>query len=276
MLPFTKLVGPGGLVTTGGDWEPGAAAGGSSDPFWSSVLLLLGNNQGANGVALTDTNANGGDLARNPGPNGRAVTFTNAPTWSTATPPSGLTSTISLGGTQLLSVPDSADWAFTGQFCFEIFWRPADATQRRLFVIGNNDDSRALLMEYVANTFSTDIVLNIGTTSEGFEWFTGPVTGPSYDVNIWYYLSLYRDANVDLYLADGVLGGNTNTPVLLNAAATGTLANVTPGLAVGLGFDGGTNGLSGLLGPFRVTASARGRGSSAFAIPSLPLPTATT
>lgn len=85
----------------------------ASDPYWANVVLLVGNNNGANGsTTFTDQSTSA-----------KTATTAGNTAWTNTSPPTGLSTWIAFDGTgDYVSFADSADWDFgSGDWVIEGF-----------------------------------------------------------------------------------------------------------------------------------------------------------
>jgi hypothetical protein len=213
-IAVTKVVGKPGLPVvfdTGG-------GGGASDPSFANVELLLGFNGADAATTTTDE-----------GPDARAVTFLNGAQIDTAQFKFGSSSLLLDGVDDIVTVPDSTDWDFAGQFTIECWFRvPTVSGGTRTLVAKRGAAS---------TNISWDMTATLGATSGiGLEFSTDGISAVHnvsaaavglLAANTWYHLAVDRDASnkIRVYL-DGVMRAS-------KVAASGTAFNGTNALSIG-------------------------------------------
>jgi hypothetical protein len=199
-------------------FAPVVTLGSVNDPNFANVELLLGFN-GADGATSTSDE----------GPDGRTITFTSQAQLDTAQFKFGASSLLLDGTDDIITVPDSTDWDFTGQFTVECWFRvPTMSGGTRTLIAKRNAAS---------SNISWDLTATLGATSGiGFELSTDG-TSIAHSVssagagvlsaNTWYHVAVDRDASnkIRLYL-DGVMKAS-------KTSATGTPFNSANALSIG-------------------------------------------
>lgn len=226
-------------------------AGVATDPYWANVVLLAGNNNGANNsTTFTDQSASVHTLTAN----GTAK-------WSTLSAPTGLTSSeLGDGNGDFVASDSTADFTLgTGDFTIEgwMNFSTANGTFNALCdfrALGQN--SSILPSIWRNNDVNGSLIVFVGGTSV--------ITGGATSSGTWYHYALSRiSGTTKAFLAGSQVGSNytdsnsyvQGTPAFGGSAAAPTLC------------------LNGYHGPLRITKGV-GRYSGAFTPPTLPLPTA--
>jgi hypothetical protein len=225
---------------------------GASDPYWSSVVLLVANDNKANGTtSFADQSASG-----------HAMTANGNAQYSTARAPTGMTSSYLGDGTgDFLSTPDHTDFALgTGDFTLEImgYWNTSSGF-------------RTLFSKRVSSAPAQWIFL--GSNGTAIQWYASS-GGGSFDIasaksvgtltnGTWYHIALTRQ-------------GTSFTPWLNGTAGSGT---VTSSASIGvdtndlrIGADSNALSLDGNFTCARITKGVA-RYTGAFTPPTLPMPT---
>jgi hypothetical protein len=172
---------------------------------------------------------------------------------------------------EVLTVPDSDDWAFTGEFCIELFGVKFD----------NNTAIHGLISSYNASGNQRSWALDFdGTASpnkqlRGRLSTDGTATGDAFvelvgtfnpTAGVAYDLCMERDAsNVFRLYVDGVMIASTTF--------AGALFNSNQLLDIGQGSVQTASALNGRLKAVRITRAARYASDSGYVVPALPLPT---
>lgn len=226
----------------------GQGAGSANDPYWSSVVLLLGNDGAANGATtFLDQSAAAHSVTRN------AATCA----YTTTSPPSGLSSSINIPGNDFLKTATSADFAFgTGDFTIEVFVATTSANQADF--VGQN----------TSNTIGAWGLLGLHNAGIGIAAQSPQFSGNVINTNLaglnngnWHHIAWTRAGSTNTVWGDGVSKGTASSSIDYN--------DTTHELRVG---EGNGNYL-GKLAALRITKGVA-RYTSGFSIPSLPFPTA--
>lgn len=225
-----------------------------ADPFFSSVVALVINDNQADGVTTF--------LDQETTPK-TFTTFGNAQYDTGITPPTGMTSTGLFDGTgDYISAADSADWDFgTGDFTIEGFINPA-STAGAACVMGQRTG--------IATEFSW-LIYRSGTTLQVYLaavpgayniWNAGTIGTVA--AGNWYHFAVTRSGtNFYSYLA-GVNGATTTSAAAFN--------NSGVAMTIGANVNAG-EGYNGSLCSIRITKGvARYSGLGSFTPPTLPLP----
>ena len=246
-----------GLLTlTGAGLSPWSIS--SGDPYFSSVVLLALNENGADaGTTFDDASASN-----------HTLTAVGNAQWDTAQAPTGLTSSLLLDGTgDYLSAADHANWDFTnGDFTVELHARfngSPPASVRRIIGHDTFPGNRAWALNWRGDLtpdlsffYSTDGT-NI-TDSADRDW---AATGDT-----WYHLAACRSgANLRIFVNGAILGTAYD-------AGTETIASTASALAIGsVTWTGGFE-FTGWIAAVRITKGVA-RYTGTFTPPTLPLPT---
>lgn len=232
---------------------------GTGDPYWSSVVLLVANDNKANGTtSFADQSSSA-----------KTITAVGNIQYSTTTPPTGMTSScLADGGGDRLTTPSSADFNFgSGDFTVEGFIRFTSApplygayADQVISTSGLNRGWGVLFSNSTETTgqglsfFYSTNGSNVNAVKRNVTWATAT----------WYHIAACRSGN-NLYLfVDGTQQGAT-------ADLTGvTLSSSTKNLKM-MGCDE-TSGFDvpGYMASLRITKGVA-RYTANFTPPSLPL-----
>lgn len=220
------------------------------DPYWANVVLLLGNNNAANGTTtLTDQST-----AEN------TVTNTsNNATYSTTSPPTGMTSSINFNGSSsFVRLDGSSDFTFgTGDFTIEYYFTTSSFAAAAAQYDGRPASTNGF---YVGIYFNTDgkiyMETNGGTRISGSTVMS---------TNTWYHVAYSRGSSSGKLFLNGTQEGSTysDSNDYLGAASRP---------AIGANAFTSTGSLTGKICSMRVTKGVS-RYSSNFTPPTLPMPT---
>lgn len=226
------------------------------DPYFSSVVLLAGNEQGADGATtFLDQSSGARTLTRG----GNAV-------WATANAPTGLTSSVRIpgGASDNVSAADAAAWILTGDYTLEILVR-ADATTGQY---------KGGISQWGG---TSNFALGLAAETAGrasFMWAPNSIANAllkdtsDYLAATWYWLATDRVGSaVRLYLAQ--LGGAGS--VIASGTQAGAGNNGTGVLSLG-NFVGGGNPAALNWACARITNGV-GRYGGSYTPPAIPLPT---
>ncbi|GEM_PF-4105317 len=223
---------------------------GASDPYWGSVLLLLGFDG-----AFTDRSRYG-----------RVATVTSPVVTSTADPKFGSASGNFTGG--YLQYPTSTDWDFgTDSFTIETWAKFNSASVGyRVYMAGNDGPAGGSHSFALSKTTSNRIGIGGYLTAGSYSLISASSVVP----DVWYHIVFQRSGQ-DFWLhVDG----------LLEASTTSDLALLVPAYKLGVGITGqyvGTYGgafgtrMMGELDEFRITRGVA-RYPSEFAVPTAAFP----
>lgn len=200
----------------------GKGRGQAGDPNWTSVELLLGF-EGADAATTTTDES----------PDARTVTFTSNAQLDTAQFKFGVSSLLLDGTDDIITVPDSTDWDFTGQFTIECFFRVPNTT-------GGTARTLIAKRNALSSNISWDLSFGVGIVGANstitFELSTDgssivhTVSATAINllaVNTWYHIAVDRDGSdkIRVYL-DGVMRTS-------KLSASGTPFNSTNALSIG-------------------------------------------
>ena len=229
-----------------GNGAQASARNAITDPYFASVVLLAGNENGAaGGTTFVDQSAAA-----------RTLTTVGNAVWSSTAAPTGMTTSIAMDGNgDYLSALDSADWYFTGSVTLE-FWLRYSAVGTSFFLVQRAGGTN---WQWFHQTGVMYIQKDNGAAALSASW------SPSQDV--WYAIAVeWNGTNLSLY-ADGTrIGQNTSSVFNVDIAAALNIGN----------FSGAsTLGVNGFVGPVRITNGvARMNGAASYTLPTLPLPNA--
>jgi hypothetical protein len=238
----------------------GAGTGGIvTDPDFASVLLLMGFNGTDGSTAITDES-----------PSARTVTVAGNAQIDTAQSKFGGSSLLLDGTGDYLTVPDSADWNFAGQFTLEAFFRlSSSAPNNTEYIVMSHRGSSAQLAWLLSVTSSAStpgITVHISTngSTEAHNVFTA--SGGMFSTDTWHHIAADRDGSgkLRIYL-DGVMKSS-------KLSATGTPFDLSN--PVGIGASGtGLRPFFGHLDEVRITAgTARYASDGGFTVPTAAFP----
>lgn len=168
----------------------------------------------------------------------------------------------------IITAPDSNDWAFAGDFCIELFGcKFTDNTSVHGLMShyngggGINQRSWAVMFDGANVPKRLRVLLSTdGTTAPDdvtASWT--PTVGTAYDICV------ERTGTTLRIYVDGVMIGS-------GTVSGSALFNSTQALEIGLGFQKTSNPWSGRYKAIRVTKAARYSTNSSYVVPSLPLP----
>lgn len=235
----------GGTLPTLGAGPGAASAGACADPSWSSVVLLVGNDNAANGsTTFTDQSASVHSLTAN-----GAVVYSNS------TAPTGLSTSISFPSAWL-GTPDSADWAFgAGDFTLEVYVNYT-ATAGDAALLTQWFTSTSFIMDTSGNTLRL-VTSDSGGAQQNVTAAWTPATAT------WFHVAATRSGNNGFIFVNGVQQAT--------ASITQTLRDSNVQLEIGALNNGTTNKLNGFMAAIRITKGVA-RYTGNFTPPALPLP----
>lgn len=249
---------------------PGRPVVSAGDPFWSDVVLLLGDNETGNGVAATAGNS--ADLSSF----AHSITIVGAPSWTNTGGPVGVATWLAFNGSQGIQVADNAVFAFAADYIMEGLFNPGLAGGTESFVgIGRADGTDdAFSLTSNPNGFLTDMGQNLSHIANTSDLYGGAMNPTTLVPSTATYWATYR-SGANLYFAYAILSGSppwTTTVLTLSAAASGSIADVGVGPFIGVP-TAATGGLAGNMGSTRFTRSTtRGHGASGYTVPTFPFP----
>lgn len=209
-----------------------------SDKNFSSVLFLTSVDGADAATAATDKSASA-----------RAITFVGTAQLDTAQAKWGASSLLLDGNSDYISLPDSNDWNFTGQFTVECWARLASLTA------GGTSHTLASHYQVSGNLRSWWMrILDGGgeiqavCSTDGTNVQTARYESAASTIDTWHHYAMTRDAsNVIRIFRDGVVGNVT-------ATLAGTLFNSSVPVAFGAAFNGGATAFTnGWLDEIRIT-----------------------
>ncbi len=228
----------------------------SIDPSFSSVVLLIGNDNAANGT-LTFLDQSPKNVSANVLGSGFG-----APVYSTAQAPAGMTSSIFLNGDGSATANQSClNWpgidfnVGTGDFTVEGMFRYTATTGvQEFFEFRQNPDTVRPLLG----------MNNIGNGNNESYWSNAlKITATSPSSSAWHHIAFSRNSGTTKCFVDGTQFGSS-------AADSNNYTTSTFGMILG-GYTNGSNGFHGYWACVRVTKGV-GRYTSSFTPPTLPLP----
>lgn len=235
--------------------QAASGAAGASDPYFSSVILLTANNNGANGSTTFIDQSSAG----------RTVTTNGNAAWSTAQFPAGMTSSLALDGSgDFLSLADAAAWDFVNSGDFSIEFPIRMSSTNNVFMIGQSNGGGPVAKWLLAHNW---VALNAGH----FVMVISPPDLTQIDfgawspsTNTWYDMGIFRSGNNWMAFANGVQIGSTVSSADRPGTSTGALKLATDGEQQGY--------VNGYMGPIRITAGVA-RQTGAYTPPTYPFPT---
>lgn len=244
--------GPRRTMAGGGRTRSSSSSG---DPFWSSVVLLLGNDNPANGTAtFLDQSASAKTIGKS-----------GSPVYSTTSPPTGMTSSIRLARatSDFLTGADSADYSFAaGDLTLEAYYNPDNTDGGAIVDFNGGAGSFSPADLAYSTSFGTSQRLQSWISVSGASWDAGPGnSSANLTTAAWQHVAMTRSGTTwNMWLAGASV---------YSATIAGSLFDPTGGLRVG-NFQG--QFLTGYLASLRVTKGVA-RYTGAFTPPTLPLPT---
>lgn len=228
-----------------------------TDPNFANVELLLGFEGSDAATTTTDES-----------PDGRTVTFTSNAQIDTAQFKFGVSSLLLDGTDDIITVPDSADWDFTGQFTIECWFRaPAVGVGSRTLIAKRNAASTNISWDFgwvggatsqVFFQLSTDGTTTVHSISAAAAGLIAQDT--------WYHLAVDRDGSdkLRLYLTGAMVASKTG--------ASGTPFNSTFPLSIG-GRNNTGQPHNGWIDEVRITSGvARYATDTSFTVPAAAFP----
>lgn len=215
----------------------------NTDPYWANVVLLAGNENGANATtSFTDQSGSA-----------HTLTATGNIQWSTSQYPTGMTSSILCDGTgDYLGVATSADWSFgTGDFTVEFMVRKAGGNSAMTGWATNGTYSWTPIF------FSGQLYwqINVETTN----LYSRAAT--SVEDSAWHHIAVTRTGTTNRMFFDGVKQG-----------ADVSDSNDYSKQDMNRLFSDATYALNGYVSNFRITKGVA-RYTTNFTPPTLPMPT---
>jgi len=201
-----------------------AVVAGSGDPYWTSVVLLAGNEEAANGsTSFTDQSNN-------------AFTLTRGGTadWSNTSPPTGLTTTISVAdGSSGVSAADNTALDFgSGDFTIEGFVNLGNAGSR--CIIAKGADSAGNREWWIQTNFGGEIGFSASSDGTSLDIANNKALKATWTTGQWYHFAVCRSTNTWYAFLDGVQGSTwSSSSGIFNGSSNVTLGAFS-GLATGL------------------------------------------
>jgi hypothetical protein len=227
------------------------AVSGSIDTYWNNVILLMSANGADGSTTIIDSS-----ILNN------TMTATNGATISTAQSKFGGSSLFLDGTNDFVSIVDSNNWSFTGQFTIEAWVYFLDSGQTD-FIIGQWPGGTATNCAFIFTKHSTNrlqFVYGVGSANPNI---TG--TSQAVPINSWVHVAVTRDQN---NLIRMFVNGVADT---VTATVNGTINNSTAAVYIG-SIVSTTLLLKGYIDEMRVTKDIA-RYTSNFTVPSEAFPT---
>lgn len=228
----------------------------NADPYWSSVVALVANDNAASGTTtFLDQSTSAKTVTRG----GSAI-------YSDVSAPTGMTTSVRLARatSDSLSMADSADWDYgSGAFTLEGYFNPDIATAGGALIEQANGESvySPAGVAY-SDSFGTSGKLHAWVSQSGSSWNAGPGNATTtVGTGSWHHFALTRTGDSWTMWLDGVSDWT--------ATISGTLFNSTKAMKFG-NFQG--QFLTAYICSFRITKGVC-RYTGTFTPPSLPLPT---
>jgi hypothetical protein len=237
----------------------GAGSGGAgsscADPNWSTVVLLVGNDNAANGTTTFADQSNGAHSMSKGG--------SGTLQYSNSTAPSGLTTSINFGGSAWILTADSADWSFGGgDFTLEAWVSFTSSVNNQGFV------SNWSALANPTNEWTLDVASateRLVTASSGSQQNVTSSWTPT--AGTWYHVAGSRASGTGRIFINGTLQNSATISGALNGGQGNN--TVLGGISQGTGTP--VDLLAGNLASVRVTKGVA-RYTGNFTLPSLPLP----
>jgi hypothetical protein len=253
-LADAERAGHGQLMTLG--VGSGGGSGSTCDPNFSSVVLLIGNDNASNGTTtFTDQSGSAHSVTIGGG----------SPAYSTTSPPTGMSSSINVPSGAYLTSANSSNWQFgTGNWTVEAYINVSTLPGGNTYVIATTSPSGSV-DEFIldlgqAGNNATSTQFSSTTSSWDVDFAAGPAIGA---VGTWYHVAFYRVGNNFYSSVNGTIS-NVATDSNGGLATTNSLS---------IGSSSGQYGpFAGKMASLRITKGVARYGSSNFTPPSLPLP----
>lgn len=254
-------VATGQLMTT----RVGTGQGSASvcDASFSSVVLLAGNDNAANGTTtFVDQSSHNHTLTRGAG---GTVAYT------TTSPPPSMASSINFPGnasTSIITTPTSVDWQYgTGNFTIEAFIRISSDTGQEAVAATMPDQNTIETFAFRTRGNGSHEWLSQFGNSTFAAWLVGAAPGSivTFVANTWTHVAFYRNGS-DFRFS---FAGTTFTPTSSPQAGTG--GTNSHSLAIG-NLPDNTYPLTGQLASLRITKGVARYPLTNFTPPSLPFP----
>jgi hypothetical protein len=227
-----------------------------SDPNWSNVVLLIGNDNAASGsTTFIDQSSKGHNMSA----------IRGSPAYSNTQAPSGMTAAIHFTGSSSegLTVGANSDFEFgSGNFTLELFFYPTAVSS-----------DQTIFTQTVQTTNTNGWDIEIGFPSSG-DLYAEIVNSQSnvlsgntsslITANAWHHAAFYRSGTSWYLAVDGTVTSLGTHP--LTISNSGNPANIAA-LSGQTGF-----GMDGYVASARITKGIARYGASNFTAPSLPLP----
>jgi len=233
----------------------GTGAGGNTDPYWSSVVLLIGNDNAADGTTtFTDQSVSAHSVTRS----GTVTSYSNT------TAPTGMTTAINnTATTGYLTTAYSADWYFAaGDFTIEAMVYLDASTyfpvaNRWAGSAGNN------IFDFLMPKVGTDNNAYLSYSSDGTN-AKGITAATSLSTATWYHVTMVRHGVDFMFFINGTQVGSTYN------ASTDSLYNISTSLLIFRDTSSRTG--VGRISNLRITKGVA-RYTGTFTPPTLPMPT---
>ena len=210
-----------------------------TDSDWANVVLLLGNDDAANGTTtFTDQSASAHSMTR-----GGGVVY------SSAQAATGMTTSIALDGSgDSLSTALGADFQFAGDFTIEAYVRLASLAENSIV--------------WQWNTFAPALYIDTLGRLSIYSGAQTVLNTSALSTNTWYHVAFVRSGTTLHAYKDGTAGTGTTYSATTSNSGTGYI-----------GTDTGGQDLNGFINSLRITKGVA-RYTATFTPPALPLPSA--
>ena len=189
-----------------------------SDPSYSSVTLLLHCNGANSGTTFSDNSTAANTI----------TAFGNAKT-STAQSKFSGSSLLLDGAGDYLSIPDSNNWHFTGDFTIELWFRPSSLPSSA-DILGQRTNS-AFGCPVLFYQIGGQLYLGISFNNSSFTYITASST---ISANNWYYLAATRSGSTFTFWINGVNSGTyTSSASFTNSSEAMRIGGVASSYAAG-------------------------------------------
>lgn len=228
------------------------------DSNWSNVVLLLGFEGSDGSTTFVDE-----------GPSARAITRNGDAQVDTSQFKMGSSSLLLDGTGDYLTVADSADWNFAGEFTVECFFMLAPgapvSTTFELLKHGGGTTTLSWRLDVTWSASNPGIAFGISTSGLTDAFTAASASAGLFSQGVWYHLAADRDASnkLRIYL-DGVMKASVT--------ATGTTFDVTNPLGIGAS-GSGNRPFNGWIDEVRITKGvARYASDAGFSVPTAAFP----
>lgn len=231
---------------------------GNRDPYFSSVVLLAGNNSAANGTTtITDQSASA-----------HTITSLGNIAFTTSQTVGGLSSVLASDGTgDGAELDGSSEFAYgTADFALEGVFRLAAVNA--IYVLYDSRPTNTIGLTYFTPYINSDNTFRLQVNA--IDRITG---GTTISVNTWYYWAHARVSGVSrLYLAAYSAGGSAGQQGS-DYSDTNNYAASASRPHVGINGFNTSFSVNGYWAAFRATLNGRSYSGASITMPTLPLPT---